>query len=57
MNRKKKINQTLKNKAKKANAKLQSSNKPQYIAKADRAALANTEPTELHVVGSVIVAS
>ncbi|WP_115406494.1 DUF2986 domain-containing protein [Shewanella morhuae] len=57
MNRKKKINQTLKNKAKKANAKLQSSNKPQYIAKADRATLANTEPTELHVVGSVIAAS
>ncbi|MGI1944947.1 DUF2986 domain-containing protein [Shewanella sp. MF08487] len=57
MNRKKKINQTLKNKAKKANAKLQSSNKPQYITKADRAALVNTEPTELHVVGSAIVVS
>lgn len=40
MNRKKKINQTLKNKAKKANAKLQTSNKPKYIAKADREALA-----------------
>lgn len=40
MNRKKKINQTLKSKAKKANAKLQSSNKPKYIAKADREALA-----------------
>lgn len=36
MNRKKKINQTLKNKAKKANAKLQTTNKPKYIAKADR---------------------
>ena len=31
MNRKKKINQTLKSKAKKANAKLQSSNKRKYI--------------------------
>ncbi|HCE51223.1 MAG TPA: DUF2986 domain-containing protein, partial [Shewanella baltica] len=40
MNRKKKINQTLKSKAKKANAKLQSSNKPKYIAKADRESLA-----------------
>ncbi|WP_115016510.1 DUF2986 domain-containing protein [Shewanella putrefaciens] len=39
MNRKKKINQTLKNKAKKANAKLQTCNKPKYIAKADREAL------------------
>ncbi|MGL4613199.1 MAG: DUF2986 domain-containing protein, partial [Shewanella sp.] len=34
MNRKKKINQTLKHKAKKANAKLQTTRKPQYIAKA-----------------------
>lgn len=38
MNRKKKINQTLKQKAKKANAKLHTSNKPKYIAKAERAA-------------------
>ncbi|MGL5360599.1 MAG: DUF2986 domain-containing protein [Shewanella sp.] len=38
MNRKKKINQTLKHKAKKANAKLQTARKPQYIAKAQRAA-------------------
>jgi hypothetical protein len=38
MNRKKKINQTLKAKAKKANAKKagQPSNKSQYVAKADR---------------------
>lgn len=38
MNRKKKINQTLKAKAKKANAKKagQSAGKPKYIAKADR---------------------
>jgi len=38
MNRKKKINQILKKKAKKANAKLApKSSKPRYIAKADRA--------------------
>jgi hypothetical protein len=38
MNRKKKINQTLKAKAKKANAKKAGipANKPKYIAKADR---------------------
>ena len=40
MNRKKKINDTLKNKAKKANAKLNTRNKPKYIAKADREKLA-----------------
>lgn len=43
MNRKKKINQTLKAKQKKANAKLHKSNKPKYISKADRAALAEQE--------------
>lgn len=48
MNRKKKINQTLKQKAKKANAKLQTSSKPKYIAKADRLALAgNADSAEL----------
>lgn len=36
MNRKKKINQTLKAKAKKANAKLHAANKSPYIAKAVR---------------------
>ncbi|MBL4911523.1 MAG: DUF2986 domain-containing protein [Alteromonadaceae bacterium] len=40
MNRKKKINETLKKKAKKANAKLQKSNKPKYISKAERELLA-----------------
>jgi len=40
MNRKKKINQTLKAKAKKANAKLHAANKSPYIAKADREKLA-----------------
>lgn len=36
MNRKKKINQILKKKQKKANAKLHKSNKPRYISKAER---------------------
>ena len=39
MNRKKKINQILKNKQKKKNSKLHKSNKPKYISKADRAKL------------------
>jgi len=39
MNRKKKMNETLKKRAKKANAKLQKNNKPKYISKAERAAL------------------
>ncbi|MEF1311873.1 DUF2986 domain-containing protein [Vibrio mytili] len=37
MNRKKKINQILKSKQKKQNAKLHKSNKPRYISKAERA--------------------
>ncbi|CCN68632.1 DUF2986 domain-containing protein [Vibrio nigripulchritudo] len=37
MNRKKKINEILKKKQKKKNAKLHKSNKPKYISKADRA--------------------
>ena len=36
MNRKKKINETLKKKLKKKNAKLHKSNKPRYISKAER---------------------
>lgn len=43
MNRKKKINNTLKKKQKKANAKLHKSNKPRYISKAERANLAQEE--------------
>jgi len=39
MNRKKKINSILKTKLKKANAKLQKSNKPRYVSKAERALL------------------
>lgn len=40
MNRKKKINETLKKKVKKANAKLHRSNKPKYISKAEREKIA-----------------
>jgi hypothetical protein len=43
MNRKKKINQVLKAKVKKMNAKQQKSNKPKYISKAERAAIAAKE--------------
>lgn len=39
MNRRKKINETLKAKAKKRNAKLHKSNKPKYVSKAERARL------------------
>ncbi|UXI02494.1 DUF2986 domain-containing protein [Photobacterium sp. TY1-4] len=37
MNRKKKINEALKKRQKKQNAKLHRSNKPRYISKAERA--------------------
>jgi len=40
----------LKSKAKKANAKLQSSNKPKYIAKADRESLAAEADSESYAV-------
>ena len=43
MNRKKKINQVLKAKVKKMNAKQQKNNKPKYISKAERAAIAEKE--------------
>jgi len=46
MNRKKKINQTLKKKLKKMNAKLQTSNKPKYVSKAVRAEMAAQELKE-----------
>jgi hypothetical protein len=45
MNRRKKSNQILKARAKKANAKLSPKNKPKYISKADRETLV-TDPTE-----------
>lgn len=43
MNRKKKINQILKAKQKKQNAKLHKSNKPRYISKAERAKMETEE--------------
>lgn len=43
MNRKKKINATLIKRAKKANAKLHTSNKPRYISKAEREKMAQEE--------------
>ena len=45
MNRKKKINQILKAKHKKKNAKLHKTNKPRYVSKAERATL-DTQATE-----------
>jgi len=46
MNRKKKINSVLKSKLKKANAKLQKSNKPRYVSKAERALLEEKQAAE-----------
>ncbi|KLN64549.1 DUF2986 domain-containing protein [Vibrio sp. VPAP30] len=46
MNRKKKINQILKAKQKKTNAKLHKSNKPRYISKAERAKLEAEEQNQ-----------
>ncbi|GDY27114.1 DUF2986 domain-containing protein [Agarivorans sp. Toyoura001] len=46
MNRKKKINDTLKKRAKKANAKNQKTNKPRYISKAERAAMEEQQANE-----------
>ncbi len=43
MNRRKRIKTILTKKAKKANAKLQHSNKPRYISKAEREKLAQEE--------------
>ena len=45
MNRRKKGNQILKARLKKANAKLSSKSKPKYISKADRETIV-TEPAE-----------
>ncbi|MDV6250110.1 DUF2986 domain-containing protein [Vibrio sp. EA2] len=47
MNRKKKINQILKSKQKKQNAKLHKSNKPRYISKAERAKMEAEEQDQL----------
>ena len=48
MNRRKKINETLKKKAKKMNAKRNPKNKPKYVSKAEREKLASEQdlPTE-----------
>ncbi|EID0061421.1 DUF2986 domain-containing protein [Vibrio vulnificus] len=52
MNRKKKINQILKSKQKKQNAKLHKSNKPRYISKAERAKLDESEKLDAMVNGA-----
>ena len=49
MNRTKKITLNFKKKAKKANAKSHSSNKPKYISKAERDRLAEKESTETDI--------
>lgn len=46
MNRKKKINSILKKRAKKANNKLHSNNKPRYISKDEREKSDSVEETE-----------
>ncbi|WP_426357324.1 DUF2986 domain-containing protein [Pseudocolwellia sp. HL-MZ19] len=46
MNRKKKINQVLKSKVKKMNAKLQKTNKPKYVSKAERERIALEEAAQ-----------
>ena len=46
MNRKKKINQVLKSKVKKMNVKLQKSNKPKYVSKAERERIALEEAAQ-----------
>jgi len=50
MNRKKKINETLKKRLKKQNSKLHKSNKPKYVSKADREKLAQQESELLEIV-------
>jgi hypothetical protein len=44
MNRRKKANQILKKKAKKANEKVNPKNKDRYISKAERAAIESDKP-------------
>jgi len=46
MNRKKKMNNILKKKVKKANSKLHTSNKPKYVSKAERAKLAEEDSSQ-----------
>lgn len=46
MNRRKKVNQGLKARFKKANAKLNGQTKPKYVSKADRAKLVAAETSQ-----------
>lgn len=55
MNRKKKINQVLKAKVKKMNAKQQKSNKPKYVSKAERAAIAAKEAQSIENIANAVV--
>tara|TARA_B110000908_G_C10088945_1_gene373075 strand:- start:475 stop:804 length:330 start_codon:yes stop_codon:yes gene_type:complete len=48
MNRKKKINQSLKKRIKQTNAKLHTSNKPKYISKAERAKIAQEQGNDIN---------
>ncbi|MGX9418221.1 DUF2986 domain-containing protein [Vibrio sp. RC27] len=52
MNRKKKINETLKKRLKKQNAKLHKSNKPKYISKAEREKMAQQESESIESLES-----
>lgn len=52
MNRRKKVNQGLKARFKKANAKLNPSTKTKYVSKADRAKLVAEEPSQDTTSGS-----
>jgi hypothetical protein len=53
LNRRKKGNQILKARAKKAKAKLAPKSKPKYICKADRALLVAAEPSQMDEHGAV----
>ena len=57
MNRKKKINQILKKKQKKANSKLHTSNKPRYISKAERAKMDAEEQAQAAQTEGVVEAT
>ncbi|MEC7941812.1 MAG: DUF2986 domain-containing protein [Pseudomonadota bacterium] len=57
MNRKKKINQILKKKQKKANSKLHTSNKPRYISKAERAKMEAEEQAQAAQTEGVVEAT
>ncbi len=50
MNRKKKLNETLKKRIKKQNSKLHKSNKPRYISKAERAKMEEDQNPENQMI-------